>query len=104
MASSPLLEGGDRLGLIRADGECLGAKDVVELHIAGVLVLVLDRWHCVSRAQRYVEPETSRGGRSLAHVVGLDAADGNKGVCSLGDGVGQHVLELTDFVAAKGQA
>ena len=49
-------------------------------------------------------PGARRGGRDLARVVGLDAADRDERVAALGERVGDEVLELARLVAAVGEA
>ena len=46
-------------------------------------------------------PGARRGGRDLARVVGLHAADRDERVAALGERVGDEVLELARLVAAE---
>jgi hypothetical protein len=105
------LDVGERLlpALLEADPEPgldeahVGAHDPAELDVADAVVddvrpvdpalLHEDAAHAGARG----------GGRDLAGVVGLDAADRDERVAALGERVGDEVLELARLVAAVGQ-
>jgi hypothetical protein len=59
----------------------------------------MNLWH-----QDGLEAQIISNGRHLAHVVALRATSGDQGVTALGQGGGDDIFELADFVATKAEA
>ena len=105
------LDVGDRLlpALLEADPEArvhephVGAHQAAELDVADAVVDDVGPVDPALLHEHAAHPGARRGGRDLARVVGLHAADRDERVAALGARVGDEVLELARLVAAVGE-